>query len=286
MQTMIRNTCRAARRWCRDLEHGIASQRDLVEARDAMLESPRCREREASLLGSLVLRVHPRDGMYRYGAPHYLASGLSGLHCIERSLAAAGKELAPDAAILDFPSGFGRVLRFLRVAYPEAALTAGELDPEAIGFCRALFQARPLQSVGRVESLELGTRFDLIWCGSLLTHLDEAAAGGVLAFFRRHLAPDGLCVFSAHGERIAQWLRVGRVDYGLPEAAVADLLKSFDGGAYGFACYPGMESYGISLADPERMQAIATGIGGWEARLFLEHGWDACQDVHAFQAVA
>lgn len=286
MQTLLRTTCRAARRWCRDVEHGITSQRDLAEARNSMLDSPRCQPGDSDLLRQLALKVHPRDGMYRYGAHHYLSSGLSGLRCIRRSLAVAGIEPGPDFAILDFPCGFGRVLRFLNVAYPDAQITAAELDPEAVAFCETQFSALPMHSIEEVDSLEFGRRFDLIWCGSLLTHVDEAAAVGILRFFRRHLRDGGLCVFTTHGDLIARWLRVGRVDYGLPDHAIAAMLETFDDGAYAYANYPGMESYGISLVDPARMRQLAREAGDWESRLFLEHGWDDCQDVHSFQAVA
>ena len=84
---------------------------------------------------------------------------------------AAQKETATN--ILDLPSGYGRVMRFLKAEFPEAALTACDVIREGVDFCARTFGARAIYGKEDPSELELDERFDLIWCGSLLTHVDE-----------------------------------------------------------------------------------------------------------------
>ncbi len=57
--------------------------------------------------------------------------------------------------------------------------------------------------LGSFRNLSLPHRFDLIWCGSLITHIDEWAAVDLLDFFCRHLADRGVCVFTTLGQKFA-----------------------------------------------------------------------------------
>jgi hypothetical protein len=58
----------------------------------------------------------------------------------------------------------------LSAASPDAAITACDLDHEAVEFCARTFSARPAFSRELPEQIALPERFDLIWVGSLLTH--------------------------------------------------------------------------------------------------------------------
>ncbi|WP_373458513.1 class I SAM-dependent methyltransferase [Neorhizobium huautlense] len=75
--------------------------------------------------------------------------------------------------ILDFPCGHGRALRYLRAAYPDADIFVSDINEPGVEFCRTQFGARPFRSYVELENTELTPSMDLIWCGSLLTHLDE-----------------------------------------------------------------------------------------------------------------
>src|SRR5205085_1205813 len=83
------------------------------------------------------------------------------------------------------PCGYGRVLRFLVRRFPDARVTACELLPDAVRFCAATFNAIPAQSAYELDTLTLGARYDLIWCGSLATHLDARRTRELLPFFAR-----------------------------------------------------------------------------------------------------
>jgi hypothetical protein len=62
-------------------------------------------------------------------ADHYFASAHNVLRQIRLALLAAGRSTVTSA--LDFGSGYGRVLRMLKAAFPEAALTASDVDRAA-----------------------------------------------------------------------------------------------------------------------------------------------------------
>ncbi|MCY3021994.1 MAG: class I SAM-dependent methyltransferase, partial [Planctomycetota bacterium] len=237
---------------------------------------------EKALLERVSLLVHRQDEMYvPFRAAHYLGVGLSALRNIESALSRCA-QAGSVRTILDLPCGHGRVLRFLRERFPDAAITAVDLDRSGLEFCGRAFAVQTAPSSPDFDTLSLQGRFDLIWCGSLVTHLDEAAATSLLRFFQRHLEAGGTCVFTAHGAYSAAALRKGEAGFGLTPQAQQSLLAGFERTGYGFAAYPDQRGYGISMVTPERMRALAGGIGGWNETFMAERGWDNHQDVYAF----
>lgn len=237
---------------------------------------------EKDLIDSISHRIHLADHMYQPGgAHHYLTVGLSGSRCISAALDSRRNEW-PIETILDFPCGHGRVLRFLRRMFPSSEITAAEIERSALDFCQRTFSTRTLQSKKNLGELQLSKRFDLIWCGSLLTHIDEASAVDLLRFFHDHLNERGLCVFTSHGHRIIEWIRDKKQTYGLSEDALKKVMDEFLGTGYGYADYPNESDYGISVISPERLRELAGSVGDWDETLFQECGWDNHQDVYAY----
>src|SRR5262249_5267499 len=105
--------------------------------------------------------------------PHYLVAGLSALRCIMLVLEYLRTDPASIRSVLDLPSGGGRVLRFLRTGFPDATLVACDTNEALVEFCGKAFGARVTRSTPDINQLHLPGSFDLIWCGSLLTHFDE-----------------------------------------------------------------------------------------------------------------
>jgi 2-polyprenyl-3-methyl-5-hydroxy-6-metoxy-1,4-benzoquinol methylase len=97
----------------------------------------------------------------------------------------------------------------LRAFFPDAHLTACDLDRDAVDFCAAEFNARPVYSHEDIRCVSLDQCFDVIWCGSLFTHLDSQQWPDFLGFFAEHLSPDGVLVFTTHGRQPIQWMREG-----------------------------------------------------------------------------
>lgn len=215
------------------------------------IDAYRAFERELGFsLGGLVYEVSPRDDMFNINGSTsvYLTAGLSALQCIKRGLDAAQAE--QPGTILDFGCGHGRTLRFLQLAFPDAALTATDVDSDAVDFCRQAFGVRAITSHQNPRQIDLPGRFDLIWVGSVMTHVDRHWWPLFLQFFESHLAPGGVLIFTVAGQHPVDGLRNGEFDYGLPDEAVGRLLAQFDGGGFGYVDYPGQVGYGVAISSP------------------------------------
>lgn len=266
--------------WTRSCVAAVVGPADFRAAQRKLASDPAASNNERDLLQRISLRIHRNDEMYiPFDARHYLSVGLSALRCIE-SAVQKSDGTRPVKAILDMPCGYGRVLRFLRARFPDAEITAAELDQGALAFCRNHFRVKSVVSNTDFSQLSVPDCFDLIWCGSLLTHVDENSAARLLRFFHDHLSPGGRCLFTMHGRLVVDSIRNTRAAYGLSDGARRELLSQFDANGYGYSGYSNSPGYGVSVATPERMLSIARTAGPWKDLSFLERGWDKHHDVY------
>jgi hypothetical protein len=237
---------------------------------------------ERSLIQDVSLKVDSFDSMYVLGqADHYLLVGLSAIRCIRAALARSSIADGGIEAILDFPVGWGRVLRFLRAAFPGARISGAEIDSPALQFCVREFALEPVTAPMDFSRLSPEGKFDLIWCGSLVTHLTENSTMALLRMFRDHLTERGICVFSAHGPASAEWVREKKSDYGLSPQEQEKMLAEYDETGYGYGDYPNAPGYGISLESPEHMKKIISELG--RCVFYEATAWDQHHDVYGFQ---
>jgi SAM-dependent methyltransferase len=237
-------------------------------------------EAERDLLSKVDSRIYYNDGMYNGDGVHYFKVGLSAIRCINEAIAAAG--LKTVRAILDFPCGSGRVLRFLVQRFPEAEITACELDHGPVEFCVRTFGARPAYSSLNLDEVSLDSRFDLIWCGSLATHLNERGIVALIKLFRRHLVDGGLMIFTTHGDVVPHRIVAREFDYGLAPEQIERIGADYPATGYGFEDYPKAKDYGVSVTSPEWVRARVREVGGLREVFFKERGWDNHQDVFGF----
>ncbi len=237
----------------------------------------------------MLTELAEADGMYDGRDGHYVSVGLSALRAIEDALDDAP---TPPQRILDLPCGHGRVTRVLRARFPEAAITVCDLDRGGVDFAAARFGARGVYSVEDFRALDFGESYDLIWVGSLVTHLPEQQTLRFLDCMARHMTPRSVLVVSSHGARVEARLRSW--NYGLDEAHVEARLRSWNYGVapeavsglledhartgYGYRDYPGGRGYGVSLISREW---VAETLSGGPLRLhrYSEAAWDDHQDV-------
>jgi cyclopropane fatty-acyl-phospholipid synthase-like methyltransferase len=107
--------------------------------------------------------------------------------------------------IIDFPSGHGRVMRWLKYHWPFAELFAVDIDDEAIAFCKDTFGAIPIRSTSKLYDVKLPDDVDLIWSGSLLTHFNDVMWDVFFGISINSLKIGGILIFTFHG-RIATML--------------------------------------------------------------------------------
>lgn len=241
-----------------------------------------------SVLKDKVIKteISPGDGMFRPGQEaHYFATGLDALQNILSVLSQAKKTPRDVQTILDFACGHGRVTRMLRVAFPHARLSVSDIDSKGLSFCAKTFQAEPVLSSRVISEIRFNQRYDLIWCGSLLTHVDAPQWADVLRFFNDHLSAQGIMVFTTHGRYVANRLRQRSKLYNLSEEQVVGLLKTYNQHGFGYSSYKNGIQYGISVATPSWVMRQIEHRPALRLLTFVERGWDQHQDVVACRKV-
>lgn len=190
---------------------------------------------------------------------------------------AAGKNEARK--ILDLPCGHGRVLRFLRAMFPPARITACDVLEDGVDFCARTLGAEPLYSQRNPTLVPLEGHYDLIWCGSLLTHLPEHLWDGFLRLFVKHLEPGGLLVLTTHGSLGVEELRSGERNYGLDDEKKQVVLSEYDTGGFGFIASARSTDYGFAFSSPAWVRAKLAEFPRLHIASFDEHAWGGHQDV-------
>ena len=246
-----------------------------------LLKSSLLEARERDSLKKINSKISPNDTMYNGDLEHYYKVGLSAIRCINEVLRQAKVESVQN--ILYLPCGYGRELRFLIHRFPEAKITACDIDQPAVDFCSETFGTLAAYSSCEFDEILFDTRFDLIWCGSLITHLNSADTLDLLKLFHRYLVPGGVLIFTTHGNFVATRVQKQEETYGLTKENISILTTSYTENGYGYAdYYPKQNGYGISITSPDWIRAQIQQLGGLQEAYFEERGWDNHHDVFGF----
>jgi cyclopropane fatty-acyl-phospholipid synthase-like methyltransferase len=132
-------------------------------------------------------------------------------HRLIESLASLGVSLEDGSTVLDFGCGAGRTLRWLIQLFPEVRFHGTDTDGGAIAWCTAHLSGAEF----RVNGVNPPTKypdafFDLAYAISVFTHLNLDHQKLWLAELHRILKPDGLLLFTVHGESALQSLPAGK----------------------------------------------------------------------------
>jgi hypothetical protein len=173
------------------------------------------------------------------------------------------------------------MLRLLRVAFPDAEITAADLDRDAVDFCVATFGAVPVYSAPKPADIALPRRFDLVWCGSLLTHLSADRWPGFLELFRDHTNPRGITVFTTHGSTTADWMSCGQYLYALQPNQAEQVLADYREHGFGYSDYGAGSDYGVSVSAAGWVHAAIARVAGWRLVAHFPRAWDDHHDVWA-----
>jgi SAM-dependent methyltransferase len=194
---------------------------------------------------SILREIAPDDEMCNGPPQGYFLWALSALNSIMAAMRTAGVRQAPER-ILDLPCGHGRVLRMLKAAFPHAEITACDLNRAGVDFCAQAFGAKPVYSSEEPQDISIADRFDLIWVGSLFTHLSASRWHEFLAFFCEHLEPGGMLVFTANGRSILDAIRRRERSFAITDVPLLALECEREGFAY--QDYTHTDAYGLSLS--------------------------------------
>lgn len=212
---------------------------------------------------------------------HYFSVGASALGNILDVLALAKTRLE---RILDFGCGAGRVTRWLRQAFPQSAIEACDIRNEDLEFVSKSFGIKTWQSSIGVNELAPPSRYDLIWVGSVYTHLSEPTSLLLFEKMISWLKPNGILVFTTHGRYPAS---IGEQMgyYGIPEQW-AKVVEDFHAVGFGYAGFHDTPEYGTTLTKISWWSDVISRRGGLKLLSMTEQAWDNHQDVIAVQRPA
>jgi len=223
--------------------------------------------------------ISPDDDMYHGNDEHYFGVAESALQCIDAALRHARRDRDEIKRILDLPCGYGRVVRILRVAFPQARIAACDILKEGVDFCASEFGADPVYSCEEVNKIPLKEDFDLIWVGSLFTHLNANRWAEFLGFFCDHLNTKGILIFSVHGRAMIDNIRNKTNTYGLDEPPLRNLVEEAEAKGFGYEKYPHSTAYGISVSLPAWVRNQLIAYPSLQLLRYSEKGWDNHHDV-------
>ncbi|WP_029350754.1 class I SAM-dependent methyltransferase [Bosea sp. 117] len=244
-----------------------------MDITEAALIMAACRARGVSK------ETAPDDEMWQHGSPWYWWVGESGLGCIlsAMSQSAATREVK---RVLDLPCGHGRVGRWLKAAFPQAEVYGCDLNRSGVDFCASTLGLIPVYSHEELTSAELPRDLDVIWVGSLFTHVDEARTTRWMRYLIDHLAPGGLLVATFHG----LFPRASHETMPLINTqSWQTIVAGYEEKGYGYARYTEMDlgDYGVSVSKPSRILDIAGTFEGTRVIAYMERAWADNHDVLA-----
>ena len=159
--------------------------------------------------GTFVDIVSPDDEMYLVSMPRvteeealswYFKSGIMSLQSIEKILLAGEKPFPSINSFLDFGCGYGRVTRFLIQEMDADKIWVGDIYKEAVDFQKKYFNVNGFCSHTEPSKVEFPRRFEVIYAGSLFSHLPRDRFEEWLVALYNVLEEDGILIFSTHGE--------------------------------------------------------------------------------------
>ena len=229
-----------------------------------------------------IKTTSPDDWIYERGSPTYYTTGRTTIRRVRLAMLQTRKQ--DVRRILDFGSGYGRILRQFKAAFPDAQLVACDILRDAVDFCAETFGAEPVYAADAPGETEIEGGFDLIWVGSLFTHLDAPHWKGLLDLFERVLEPDGLLLFTTQGRFIRDqiaaraWLDAyGQpiwVNWDVTEEDLDEVVSDYDGSGFGYLQWGTLERrYGTSIATPAWVIEQLQTRSGFEILGYWEQGW-------------
>jgi SAM-dependent methyltransferase len=231
---------------------------------------------------NVIDTTSPDDWIHNRGGATYYATGRTTIRRVRLAMLQTRK--ADVRRILDFGSGYGRILRQFKAAFPEARLAACDILPEAVDFCAETFGAEAVYAADDPGRTTLEGKFDLIWLGSLFTHLAAERWTSLLDLLEGALEPEGLLMFTTQGrfirDQIAErtWKDAfGRPiwdNWGVTEDQLDEAVAGYDREGFGYLEWGSLErQYGTSIATPAWVMQQLQERRGFEILTYWERGW-------------
>jgi len=242
----------------------------------------------ASYLGGQVNRtLDPADKentfQQEWEYDHYFSAGADALRLIVAVLTANLRDV--PSSILDFPCGSGRVTRHLRAFFPDARLVACDLYDYHVRFCVDEFGVEGVISKENFDAIEFETQFDLIFCGSLLTHLPEELCRSAMRLILRSLSDRGIAIVTLHG-RHSEFIQKYRWKY-IDDNLYSVVASTLGETGFGYVDYDHdsrskfdrQARYGVTVIRPHWAMKLVEADDKTRVLGYVERGWDDHQDA-------
>ena len=236
-----------------------------------------------STLASIVARyqaaelhreIHPQDGMWHSGPDWYWSIGRSALQCVLDALAATWRDKDPGS-ILDLGCGYGRVGRHLRAAFPYARFYW--CDVAGAEFCAERFGGEAIRSDTDPTAIRLPL-VDVMWIGSLFTHLTEKSTRRWLCTLAERVNPEGVLIATFHGRTsLATYRKTGTLNPGTADRIEEECRLL----GWGYQPYQASEDaeWGFSMTSAAKLAEIGASVPGMRIAGIREAGWGNNHDV-------
>ena len=128
----------------------------------------------------------------------YLESGLNSYNVIKKIGDAKFGKLENVESFLDFASGHGRMERFLVLNFPPEKIWVSDVKESSNEFQREQFGVNSIPSTFSPEQYNPGRKFDIIFVGSLFSHLPEELFEKWLRKLYDITSDNGVLIVSTH----------------------------------------------------------------------------------------
>jgi SAM-dependent methyltransferase len=224
--------------------------------------------------GSVDLTISDRDDMFVAGQlDHYLWAGTSALEIISEAMLLARK--TRFHTVLDMPCGYGRVTRHLVKFFPDSEVFVSEIDKAKQTFCASTFGGREVDLPADFSG-EPTRYFDMIYVGSLLTHLSANRSIDAICYLLKSLSEGGLLIITTHGRyAVSQAAHTGHLE---PRTLRRFLRRGFG--------YEGAPSYGDARVAPSWLLRILESMPDARVVGHKERALTLHQDVFVIEKAA
>lgn len=239
----------------------------------------------AGLLQATSPRIDVEDDMiWSADTASYFRVGLEALQLIHRAAALIPAVPRP-LRMLDLPCGHGRAMRWMRAAYPGAELYGCDVQQHGMAFCQVEFGSKSLAPADFPAAMICDVQFDLIWIGSLFTHLTRWEFDRFLLSLPRLLTPGGIVIFTTHGT--GAWDRLNAGDtFHLKTIDLPAMRREHAETGFTYAPYERTPDYGVSFSTQSYVTEKIADTDSLVIRDFKETTWGGLQDVFVCQMPA
>jgi SAM-dependent methyltransferase len=227
-----------------------------------------------------IKKISEKDWMYKGKASYgYFLRGYEALaHCVNE---VKKSEFRPHN-ILDFGCGHGCVARMLKAQFPSSTIYGQDVNPEWLEWCRDNLGIETIESAPQITDVTVQENlFDLIWVGSVFTHIPESSFDHLLDRLCQALTARGILIFTTAGTFVRKGFDINN-EFLLAHDDAAAAVKNYDNDGFGFAPYTGgtYQDWGRSLVS---FESVYRKVLSRNMRLisFQEGAWGRRQDVYA-----